>query len=95
MVMKSWEAAGLLPLSRQNRTTNDNGYGKIMKLVVNGEPHNHRGNRTIASLLDEVGADPKRVAILINDEVISSIKRDVVILSEGDNVEVLTFVGGG
>jgi thiazole synthase len=66
-----------------------------MRLTVNGEPHNHTGDETIAALLKEIGADPRRVVVMINGGVVCGEARASVRLEEGDIVEVLAFAGGG
>jgi thiazole synthase len=66
-----------------------------MRLTVNGEPHNHTGDKTIEALLKEIGADPRRVVVMINGDVVCREARASVRLEDGDIVEVLAFAGGG
>lgn len=66
-----------------------------MKLVVNGESHDHEGDRSVPSLLTELGANPKHTAVTVNGDVIFSKDWKFFKLSDGDAVDVLTFVGGG
>jgi len=66
-----------------------------MQLTVNGKAHTHAGNGSVQALLAELGADPARVALMVNDCVVRRDKRDEVALREGDRVEVLTFACGG
>ncbi len=66
-----------------------------MHLTVNGEKHDHGGNGTIDALLEELAADPGRVAIVVNNRIVARDKRDSFALTEGDTVEVITFAGGG
>ena len=66
-----------------------------MKLTVNGEVYEHRGEGTLLSLLGEMGVDPERVAVMINDEVVANADRASAELKDGDRVEVLTFAQGG
>ena len=66
-----------------------------MKLTVNGEPHEHQGDGKLPSLLKEIDANPKHVSIMINEAIIQHTSYNSVTLSEGDRVEILTFVGGG
>jgi len=67
----------------------------MMRLTVNGERHEHGGDGTVTALLQEIGATPERVALLVNGEVVRGAKRDAVVLREGDSVEVVGFAGGG
>ncbi len=66
-----------------------------MKLTINDKEHEHTGDGTLKSLLAEINAASERVAIMVNDEVISKSDRDTIRLQECDKVEVLTFAGGG
>ena len=66
-----------------------------MQLTLNGKPYEHEGDASMQSLLDEIGTDGGRVAVMINGRVISRSDRDSVRLREADTVEVLTFAGGG
>ena len=66
-----------------------------MKLRVNGSPHNHMGDEKIETLLKEIGADPRRVVVMINGDVVCREARASVRLEDGDLVEVLSFAGGG
>jgi len=66
-----------------------------MNLIVNGEKHEHRGDGTVAALLAELGAIPEHTALTANGELVSSKDWKTHLLTDGDTVEVLTFVGGG
>jgi sulfur carrier protein len=66
-----------------------------MRLIVNGEVREQGGSATIPSLLKGLGADPERVAVMVNDEIVGRDRRDAVVLKDGDRIEVLTFAGGG
>ncbi|NLE66952.1 MAG: sulfur carrier protein ThiS [Lentisphaerae bacterium] len=66
-----------------------------MKLTVNGKAHKHQGGGSLAELLDEIGLTTAHVALIVNDEVIPSSRRKFVRLSEGDNIEIVSFAGGG
>ena len=66
-----------------------------MNLTVNGDSHIHNGMGTLAELLREYNTEPLRTAVMVNGEVIRREKWDGVRLSEGDQVELLTFAAGG
>ncbi len=68
---------------------------RTMKLVVNGEPHEHSGDGTLSSLLREIGANPEHTAVAANDDVISRSERDSLTFKEGDRIEIMTLVAGG
>ncbi len=66
-----------------------------MQLIVNGNSHEHQGDGSLPSLLEELQAADDRVAIMLNDNIISRRNRESVVLCAGDRVEVLMFAGGG
>jgi sulfur carrier protein len=66
-----------------------------MRLIVNGEEATFADVRTVAGLLKAVNPEASRVAVLVNDTVIKSERRESHVLNDGDRVEILTFAGGG
>jgi len=66
-----------------------------MKLIVNGEPHEHHADGLIDSLLDELGANKAHTALMVNGDVIPSSDWATTALKENDEIEMLVFVGGG
>jgi sulfur carrier protein len=66
-----------------------------MLLTVNGQPHELTGEGKVADLLQEVGCDPGRTALMVNGEVVRRDAWDAVTLQEDDQVELIVFAGGG
>jgi sulfur carrier protein len=66
-----------------------------MKLWVNGEPHELDAPMTIAELLVHLGVSGERVAVERNLELVRRATRDAVRVTEGDHIEIVSFVGGG
>jgi len=66
-----------------------------MEFTVNGNPYQHNGEGTILSLLESMGVDPAKVAIVVNDAIIKRETLDSVELANGDQIEIITFAGGG
>ncbi len=66
-----------------------------MKLLVNGEPHEHQGNGSIDSLLEELGANKAHTALMVNGAIVPSNDWKTTALNEIDEIEMLVFVGGG
>ncbi len=67
-----------------------------MKLIVNGEAFEHRGEALLPAVLSAYGvAAGARVAVVVNDDVVPQARRDETVLREGDRIEILTFAGGG
>ncbi len=69
--------------------------GLNMKLLVNGEAHEHQGDGSVNALLDELGATKAHTALMINGNVQPSLEWATPVLKENDEVEMLVFVGGG
>ena len=66
-----------------------------MNILVNGESHEHTGDGTVDALLTELGANPEHSAVTVNGDLVFSKDWKTHSLTDGDSVEVLTFVGGG
>jgi thiamine biosynthesis protein ThiS len=66
-----------------------------MYLTLNGEKHNHCGDGSVSALLAEIGAIPEHTALTVNGELLFSKDWKNFKFTDGDTVEVLTFVGGG
>jgi thiamine biosynthesis protein ThiS len=62
---------------------------------VNGEAFELAGPVTISGLLASLTIDPRLVAVEHNLAVVKRDKYESVVLSEGDEVEIVNFVGGG
>jgi thiamine biosynthesis protein ThiS len=66
-----------------------------MDLVVNGEAYRHNGQATIADLLRECQAEAGRTAVVVNGDIVRRSSFDIVRLSDGDHVELITITAGG
>jgi thiamine biosynthesis protein ThiS len=66
-----------------------------MKLTVNGNPVELPDGSTVAALLVHLAVDAARVAVERNEDVVPRRTWTETQLSDGDAVEVVTFVGGG
>jgi len=66
-----------------------------MRITLNGEAFEVRGPLTIAALLAELKIDPRRVAVEHNLDVIKRGAYEQTPVHEGDQVEIINFVGGG
>lgn len=65
-----------------------------MEIIVNGEA------RTITpismlELLRSLDIDPRRVAVELNHDILPKGEYESTILSDGDRIEIVHFVGGG
>ena len=66
-----------------------------MTIRLNGEPYEIAGPVTISALLAQLQIDPRRVAVEHNITVIKRARYDTTVVNEGDEVEIVNFVGGG
>ena len=61
---------------------------------INGEKQNIAG-KTVAEYLATTNYDPKRIAVERNGDIVPKAQYRNTLLCDGDNVEVVSFVGGG
>ena len=61
---------------------------------INGEELNIAG-KTIAEYLATTNFDPKRIAVERHGDIVPKAKYGETILQDGDNIEIVSFVGGG
>ena len=66
-----------------------------MNIQVNGDDRKIHAGETLADLVKKQNPSKKRVAVLLNDELIPADKQAGHILKDGDRVEMLAFAGGG
>ena len=66
-----------------------------MQLTVNGTLETTCTGATVTDLISEHNLHPLHVAVELNQKLISRKLFDSTSLSEGDTVEIVTFVGGG
>ena len=66
-----------------------------MIISLNGDPHELAGPLTATELLQQLDIDARRVAVEHNLVVLKRATFDTVIVREGDQVEIVNFVGGG
>ncbi|HEV2984792.1 MAG TPA: sulfur carrier protein ThiS [Vicinamibacterales bacterium] len=62
---------------------------------LNGDPFEVAGPLTIADLLSTLEIDPRRIAVEYNLVVIKRDAFDSTAIGEGDEIEIVNFVGGG
>ena len=66
-----------------------------MTIRVNGEPLEVAGPLTISALLANLNIDYRLVAVEHNLTIIKRAQYGAVVVNEGDEVEIVRFVGGG
>ena len=66
-----------------------------VSITVNGEHRRVTAGLTIAQLAEELGLVPAKLAVERNLEVVPRSTLDQVIVEDGDELEIVHFVGGG
>ncbi|MFT3709298.1 MAG: sulfur carrier protein ThiS [Archangium sp.] len=66
-----------------------------MQLRINGELKEVQDGLTIAGLLSALEIKAPRVAVEVNANVVTKSQHATHALRAGDEVEIVTFVGGG
>jgi len=66
-----------------------------MQIVLNGEKTEQKDGLTIAGLLAQLGIGLERVAVEVNLDIVPKASYDTHLLSDGDRIEIVHFVGGG
>jgi thiamine biosynthesis protein ThiS len=66
-----------------------------MQILCNGRQHDIDEGSTLGNLLEDLNLSPDTVVAEINKKVIDRDQYEALILSEGDQVELIRFVGGG
>lgn len=66
-----------------------------MTITLNGEPHVWVEPRTVAQLLTDLGIDTRMVAVERNRLVVKRATYADTVVVAGDEIEIVSFVGGG
>ena len=69
-----------------------------MKIKVNGEEKKielEQENALLSSALTHMGYKPNTIVVELNNLIINSMNWGKVKLKEGDNLEIVSIVGGG
>lgn len=66
-----------------------------MTIKLNGDPHEIPQPLSVSALLDMLAIDARRVAVEHNLAVVKKAAYDTSIVKDGDEVEIVNFVGGG
>jgi thiamine biosynthesis protein ThiS len=67
----------------------------LITLTLNGEPHRIVEGSSVAVLVNDIGLNPKKVAVERNLEIVPRSTLADVMLADGDILEIVHFVGGG
>jgi thiazole synthase len=68
---------------------------RTLGIRINGEHRRVPDEMTVTDLLNELGLDPLRVAVERNLEIVPRSSLAAVQVEDGDDYEIVHFVGGG
>ena len=66
-----------------------------MTIRLNGDPHHLQGPLSVSALLQQLDIDARRVAVELNLAVVKKAAYESSVIKDGDEVEIVNFVGGG
>jgi sulfur carrier protein len=66
-----------------------------MQVRLNGELRDLPDGLTVTSLLAHLGVKAQRVAVEVNDTVVTKDRYEAQRIGPGDSIEIVAFVGGG
>ena len=66
-----------------------------MEIVLNGEKRQLPEDTTVSRLLETLKIAPERVIVEVNLQILKRAEHQGIVLKEGDQVEIVHFVGGG
>jgi thiamine biosynthesis protein ThiS len=66
-----------------------------LRIIINGEPREVPDQLTLSDLIRHLSLSPERLAVEFNRRVVRRADWPNTTLSEGDQLEIVHFVGGG
>lgn len=66
-----------------------------LKIMLNGQPRAVPIGLSVAGLLDTLGLDRRKVAVERNEAIVSRSAYDQTAIADGDQFEIVHFIGGG
>lgn len=67
----------------------------MIKIKLNGKDKEINDRMNVSRFLEELKINPEGVVVELNLQVLNKAKYGATNLKEGDNVEIINFVGGG
>ena len=67
----------------------------MIGLTINGDTKQVASETTLAELLDDLQVNRQQVAVEVNAEIVPRESHESHALADGDQVEIVTLVGGG
>lgn len=66
-----------------------------MRIVMNGETREIESGTTVARLIEKLKMQPRFLAVERNFELVPRARHAECVLADGDQLEIVTLVGGG
>ncbi len=66
-----------------------------MQIIINGEAKDVSPDQSLHDIIESLGLNPKAVVAQVNSNILERKTYQEVLLTEGDNLELIQFVGGG
>lgn len=66
-----------------------------MQVYINDEAKTVENGTTLTALAERLGLDMRKVAMEVNLTIIPRSQYSETLLSEGDKIEIVQFIGGG
>jgi thiamine biosynthesis protein ThiS len=66
-----------------------------MTITLNGDKRELAAPMSVSALLQQLEIDARRVAVELNLAVVKKAAYDSSVIKDGDEVEIVNFVGGG
>lgn len=67
----------------------------MIQLMVNGKRRDVEQPASLLALLEQIGVDPRIVAVERNGEIVKRTRFGDTPIAEGDQLEIVRMVGGG
>ena len=67
----------------------------MIRLQINGREVDLAGPTRLADYLEQLGVDPRGVAVELNERILERTEYAAAVLEAGDVVEIVRMVGGG
>ena len=67
----------------------------FLRIQVNGEPQDVEDGTTLFELISSLKLKPEQIAVELNRTVVRRAEWSARVLSDGDTLEIVQFVGGG
>ncbi len=66
-----------------------------MDIVLNGQPETRQCAETVSELIESLGLEGSPCAVEINRQIVPKSQHEQRRIQDGDEVEIVTLVGGG